>query len=73
MTGDKKWINYQNPHDKNQWLPTGKTHVPVGKANLRPKTVLLSVFWDREGVIHFELLEEGLTIVLKYYTFLRSG
>lgn len=62
VTGDEKWIMYENLHNKNQWLSPGQIPVPVAKAGLHPMKVLLSVFWDCKGVIHFELLEMGQTI-----------
>jgi histone-lysine N-methyltransferase SETMAR len=67
VTGDEKWVLYENPQKKNQWLSPGETPVPVPKPGLHPKKILLTVFWDYQGIIHFEFLEMGQTITAEFY------
>ena len=41
---------------------------PIAKAGLHPMKVLLCVWWDCRGIIHFELLRQGEIITTdKYY------
>jgi histone-lysine N-methyltransferase SETMAR len=67
VTGDEKWVLYENPRRQNQWLSPGQTPVPVAKPGLHPKKALLCVWWDYRGIIHFELLEMGQTITADIY------
>lgn len=45
-----------------------ETKEPVAKASLHPMKVLPSVWWNRRGIIHFELLPASETInEMNYY------
>lgn len=63
VTGDEKCVLYVNAERKNQWLSPGQKPIPTPKAGLHPKKVMLSVWWDMEGVVYFELLDmnQGIT------------
>ena len=67
VTCDEKWVLYNNITNKKQWLPKGQDPIPTAKADLHPKKILLSVFWDYKGVIHYELLPNGQTIDAQVY------
>ena len=67
VTGDEKWVLYVNTKRKNQWLSPGQQPVPTAKPGLHPQKVLLSVWWDSVGIIHFEVLETGQTITADLY------
>uniref|UniRef100_A0A7I4XSI4 Mariner Mos1 transposase n=1 Tax=Haemonchus contortus TaxID=6289 RepID=A0A7I4XSI4_HAECO len=45
----------------------GEQPEPVAKADLHPKKVLLSCWWSRKGMEHWELLEKGQTINATMY------
>lgn len=62
VTCDEKWVLYNNIHLSNQWLPKDQSPDPTPRPGLHPKKVLISVFWDYRGIIHYELLPEGQTI-----------
>ena len=62
VTGDEKWIVYFNIKNKRQWLDPGQTPIPTPKNKTHAKKILLCVWWDIKGIIHFELLEENQTI-----------
>ena len=49
VTGDEKWITYDRP---------SRT---VAKPGLTARKVLLCVWWDWKGIIHYELLPYGQT------------
>uniref|UniRef100_A0A914YPT5 Mos1 transposase HTH domain-containing protein n=1 Tax=Panagrolaimus superbus TaxID=310955 RepID=A0A914YPT5_9BILA len=49
VTGDEKWIMYENVVRRGQWVARGTTADPVPKRELHPKKCMLSLFWDSEG------------------------
>lgn len=67
VTGDEKWILYTNIKRRRTWKEANEPAVSVAKVGLHPKKVLLSVWWDCQGVIYFELLSVGQTIDSKKY------
>jgi histone-lysine N-methyltransferase SETMAR len=67
VTGDEKWVLYVNTTRKNQWLSRGQRPVPTARPGLHPRKVMLCVWWDIVGIIHFELLEPGQTITADLY------
>ena len=56
ITGDETWIYYENYSKKRQWLDKDEKPKPSPKRKSNKKKVMLSVFWDFQGIIHFELL-----------------
>uniref|UniRef100_A0A7I4YFL3 Transposase n=1 Tax=Haemonchus contortus TaxID=6289 RepID=A0A7I4YFL3_HAECO len=62
ITGDENWVLYDNPVRKRQWVNKGEQPELVPKADLHPKKILLSCWWSRKGMEHWELLEKGQTI-----------
>ncbi|XP_053211559.1 histone-lysine N-methyltransferase SETMAR-like [Panonychus citri] len=67
VTCDEKWVLYNNVHLRKQWLPKGQSPESTPLPGLHPKKVLISVFWDYRGIIHYELLPEGQTINADVY------
>lgn len=67
VTGDEKWVLYENPKRKNQWLSPGQKPVSTPKPGLHPKKVLLCVWWNSTGIVHFEILEQGQTVTADLY------
>ncbi|CAO4365571.1 unnamed protein product [Caenorhabditis nigoni] len=68
ITGDEKWVFYDNHHRKPQWVGEGESPQDVPKPDLHPKKVMLSVWWGVDGPIYWELLPEGKTITGDLYT-----
>ena len=62
ITGDDKWITYDNNARKRSWSKPGEPSQTVAKPVLTPRKVMLSVSWDWTGIVHNELLEPGQTI-----------
>ncbi|KFM73857.1 Histone-lysine N-methyltransferase SETMAR, partial [Stegodyphus mimosarum] len=56
ITGDEKWVNYNNIERKRSWSRPGEPTRTTSKADIHQKKVLLSVWWDYEGIAYFELL-----------------
>nr|XP_012234567.1 PREDICTED: histone-lysine N-methyltransferase SETMAR-like [Linepithema humile] len=67
ITGDEKWCLYANMKRRKQWLSLDKQVMPRAKSELHPRKTMLSVWWDWEGVIHFELLQKNRTVTAELY------
>ncbi|MGL5636946.1 MAG: hypothetical protein ACRDD0_08680 [Bacteroidales bacterium] len=67
ITSDEKWVLYNNPKRKNQWLSSNQVPLPTPKPSLTLKKVLLCVWWDMMGIIHYELLKPGETVTAEVY------
>ncbi|XP_035744177.1 histone-lysine N-methyltransferase SETMAR-like [Vespa mandarinia] len=57
ITGDEKWIMYDNDVRKTSW----------SKQGLALNKVMLCVWWDCKGIVHYELLPPGQTIDSNLY------
>jgi len=68
VTGDESWILYANIGRKRQWVGPGEKPSPEPKPDLHQKKKMLSVFWDTEGILYWELLRSGTTINALEYT-----
>ncbi len=68
ITGDEKWCMYVNMKQRKGWVSPNKQATPRVKPELHPQKTMLSVWWDWEGVIHFELLPRNETITAQLYT-----
>ncbi|KAG6798618.1 teneurin-m isoform X2 [Apis mellifera caucasica] len=62
ITGDEKWVVYNNIKRKRWWSRPREPARTTSKAGIRRKKVLLSVWWDYEGIVYFELLPPNRTI-----------
>jgi [histone H3]-lysine36 N-dimethyltransferase SETMAR len=62
LTGDEKWIAFDNTHRGLQWLDPDQ--VPEGTPKLHKfvKKVMLCVWWNTKGIMHHEVLESGQTV-----------
>lgn len=67
VTGDEKWILYDNVKRSRQWLSANQAPRPTSRPTLTMRKVLLSIWWDCSGIIHFELLRPGETITADSY------
>ncbi|XP_025163395.1 histone-lysine N-methyltransferase SETMAR-like [Harpegnathos saltator] len=62
VTGDEKWITYDNIVRKRSWSKRSETAQTVTKPRLTARKVLLSVWLDYKGITHYELLSYGQTL-----------
>ena len=62
VTGDEKWIVYNNFHRKRSWCRGKERAQTTSKADLNQKKVMLSIWWDYKSVVFFELLPRNQTI-----------
>lgn len=57
ITGDEKWIYYDNPKRKKSWGMPGHASTSSAKPNIHGSKILLCIWWDQQGVIYYELLK----------------
>jgi len=62
VTGDEKWIFFENPKRKKSWVDPGAPSTSTARPNRFDKKTMLCVWWDQEGVIYYELLKSGETV-----------
>ena len=70
VTGDETWIFQYDPESKIQskeWLPRGTPGPKKFRAARSVAKVLATVFWDTEGVILVDFLEDQKSITAVYY------
>lgn len=67
VTGDEKWIHYDNPKRKKAYVKKGEAGPSTPKPNIHGAKVMLCIWWDQLGVIHYELLPSGQTINAQLY------
>jgi len=62
ITGDEKWISYDNRKRKAGWVKPGELVPSTPKPNIHGLKTMLCIWWDQKGVIYHELLEQSETI-----------
>ncbi|XP_018349831.1 PREDICTED: histone-lysine N-methyltransferase SETMAR-like [Trachymyrmex septentrionalis] len=62
ITGDEKWIIYNNVERKRSWSKRGEPPSTTPKAGLHPKKVMLCIWWNWKGIVYYELLPNNETI-----------
>lgn len=67
ITGDEKWVLSVNFRRKRQWVAEGETPEPDVKPEVHQKKFMLSVFWDIEGPLFWELLDPETTLNKEKY------
>jgi len=60
VTGDEKWIHYDNPKKRKSWGPPGHS-TSTAKPNIHGKKFMLRIWWEL-GVVYYELLKPNETI-----------
>ncbi|UYV82194.1 hypothetical protein LAZ67_21001313 [Cordylochernes scorpioides] len=67
VTGDEKWIHYDNPKRRKSWVKPGHSSTSTAKQNIHGKKLMLCILWDQLGVIYYELLQPNETITGERY------
>ena len=62
VTGDEKWVHYDNPRRKGTWGYPGHTSSSTAAQNIHGLKVMLCIWWDQLGVVYYELLKPNETI-----------
>ena len=65
VTGDEKWIHYDNPKHRNSWGKPGHASTSSAKPSIESNgsKLLLCIWWDQQSVMHNELLKTNETII----------
>ncbi|GFR64094.1 histone-lysine N-methyltransferase SETMAR [Elysia marginata] len=70
ITGDESWVHHNDPESKRQSMEyRHKSSPSPRKFNVVvfARKVVLSVFWDSEGIVLIEFLKQGNTINSEWY------
>ena len=67
VTGDEKWIIYNNVERKRSWGKRNEPSLVTPKAGLHPKKIMLCVWWDWKEILYYELLPNNETINSEKY------
>lgn len=67
ITGDEKWIHYDNPKRKKSYVKPGQPAKSTAKPNIHGAKVMLCIWWDQKGPLYYELLKSGQTITGDLY------
>ena len=62
ITGDEKWIVYNNVSRKRSLSKHDEAPQTTSKADIHQKKTMLSVWWAWQRVVYFELLPKNQTI-----------
>lgn len=62
ITGDEKWILYNNVQRKRSWGKPGEQPPTTAVKKFHPKKVMLCIWWDWKGIIYYELIKQNETI-----------
>ena len=67
VTGDEKWCLYVNMKQRKEWVCPGEKPKPRIKKDLHPMKTMICVWWDWEGLIHWEMLGKNMTVEKNLY------
>jgi hypothetical protein len=68
VTGNEKWIYYDNPVNHKQWHDPDKPPLFTPKREIHVKKVMLCVWWNQKGIIYYELLAPRQTVNANLYS-----
>ncbi|PRD31669.1 UNVERIFIED_CONTAM: Histone-lysine N-methyltransferase SETMAR [Trichonephila clavipes] len=67
ITADEKWVLYDNPKRRSQWLSPKEPPRRTAKPGLHPKKALFCIWWGIRGIVHFEVLKPEETVNADLY------
>lgn len=67
VTGDEKWIHYDNPKRKKSYGYPGHASSSTPRPKIHGSKLMLCIWWDQFGVIYYELLKPNETITGEVY------
>jgi len=56
ITGDKKWVKYENIKHKRSLSKADDPPQAPSMSGLTANKVMLNVWWNWKGIVHYELL-----------------
>lgn len=67
LTGDEKWVRFDNPKRRKSWCRPGEPSKSIAKPNIHSAKLMLCIWWDQLGVVYYELLKPNETITSEVY------
>ncbi|CAF4758556.1 unnamed protein product, partial [Rotaria sp. Silwood2] len=67
VTSDEKWVYLVNHNLQKRWVPRGQDPPSVPHQDSIAKKVMICVWWNFEGVLHFELVPNGRAVNAELY------
>ena len=67
ISGDEKWIYYENPKRLKVWVKPDESGPLSPKRNIYCSKVMLCIWWDQKGIVYYELIQPGTTINAQLY------
>ena len=67
ITCDKKWVLYDNRKRCARWLNRNEACAHTPRPSLHPRKILITVWWNVTGVIHYSFLRTEETITAEKY------
>ncbi|XGW16323.1 hypothetical protein V3C99_001631, partial [Haemonchus contortus] len=64
---DKKWISYESPHRKLQWLPIDTRPEAVAKRRAHVNKEMISLLFRSVGYFYYEILPEGTAVTARVF------
>jgi len=59
MTGDEKWIFYDNSKKKKYYAKPGQSLPLTPRPNIHGSKIMFCIWWDQKGFVYYELLKPG--------------
>ena len=67
ITGDEKWCFYVNWKQRKEWVSADQQATPRPKRDLHSRKTMICVWWDWQGIIHYEILKRNQTVNAQLY------
>ena len=67
VTGDEKWVYYDNPKRKADYVDPGQPSTAQAKRDIHCQKLMLCIWWDQKGVVYYELLKPNETVNKERY------
>ena len=55
IVGNEKWCLYINTKQRKEWVAPGDMPNPRVKPDLHPRKIMICIWWDWEGMVHWEM------------------
>ncbi|CAM4819728.1 unnamed protein product, partial [Rotaria magnacalcarata] len=68
VTCDEKWVFLFNRNRSRRWVPRDQNPPSVARQDHFAKKVMLRVWWNVDGVVHFELVPDGRAVDAELYS-----
>jgi len=66
VTGDEKWIFYDNPKKKKYYAKPGQslpsTSTSKSRPNIHGSKIMLCIWWNQKDLVYYELLKLAIPL-----------